>query len=89
MALTNGLKKSIIAEHKKSDNDTGSAEVQISLLTERIKQLTEHFKFHKKDHSSRRGLFRLVGQRKRLLNYLKKTAIERYRTIISKLGIRK
>ena len=89
MALTNELKKSIITEHKKSENDTGSAEVQISLLTERIKQLTEHFKVHKKDHTSRRGLFKLVGQRKRLLNYLKKSAIARYRTIIAKLGIRK
>lgn len=89
MSLTKEKKEEIIGSFKKHDSDTGSAEVQIALLTERINQLTGHFKIHKKDHHSRRGLLKLVGQRRRFLDYLKKNNIERYRTIITKLGIRK
>jgi small subunit ribosomal protein S15 len=74
---------------KLHDSDTGSPEVQIAILTERITYLTEHFKIHKKDHHSRRGLLKIVGQRRRLLDYLKKKDIERYRAIIGKLGIRR
>ncbi|MGA1870386.1 MAG: 30S ribosomal protein S15 [bacterium] len=82
-------KQELIKEYALHDNDTGSPEVQIALLSERIKYLTEHFKVHKKDHHSRRGLLILVGQRRRLLNYLIKKDIKRYRTIINRLGIRK
>jgi len=82
-------KKEIIDRFKLSDNDTGSSEVQIALLSSRIKYLTEHFKVHKKDHHSRRGLLKLVGQRRRLLKYLKNKDVERYRKIIKELGIRK
>ena len=82
-------KKKIIDEHARHEGDTGSPEVQIALLTKRINDLTEHLKVHKKDHHSRRGLLIRVGQRRSLLNYLTKKDIERYRTIISKLGIRK
>jgi len=82
-------KKAIIAEYGTHPNDTGSPEVQIALLSSRITYLTEHFKTHKKDHHSRRGLLKLVGQRRRLLDYLKRKDVERYRTIIQKLGIRK
>ncbi|SHE63519.1 30S ribosomal protein S15 [Clostridium fallax] len=81
-------KEEIIKTYGRHEGDTGSAEVQIALLTERIKSLTEHFKTHKKDHHSRRGLLMMVGQRKGLLNYLYKQDIERYRAIIKKLGIR-
>jgi len=88
MALAKDTKSGIISEHMKHDGDTGSPEVQIALLTQRIRDLTEHLKIHKKDHHTRRGLLRLVGQRRRLLNYLKKQDIERYRAIIAKLGIR-
>lgn len=88
MALSQDAKASIIAEHARTEGDTGSPEVQIALLTTRIKELTEHLKVHKKDHHTRRGLLKLVGQRRRLLNYLKKSDIERYRAIIAKLGIR-
>jgi small subunit ribosomal protein S15 len=88
MALPKDVKSSIIAEHSRGTNDTGSAEVQIALLTQRIRDLTEHLKLHKKDHHTRRGLLKLVGQRRRLLAYLKKTDIERYRAVIAKLGIR-
>ncbi|HAG42555.1 MAG TPA: 30S ribosomal protein S15, partial [Clostridium sp.] len=73
----------------RTEGDTGSPEVQVALLTERIKELTEHLKVHKKDHHSRRGLLMMVGQRKGLLNYLKKQDIERYRALIAELGIRK
>jgi small subunit ribosomal protein S15 len=84
------VRKSIVIEKfKQHDSDTGSPEVQIALLTERIKYLTEHFKTHKKDHHSRRGLLKLVGQRRRLLDYLKKKSVERYRNVIKALGIRK
>jgi len=89
VVLTAENKKEIIDKFKLHDNDTGSPEVQIALLSNRIKYLTDHFKVHKKDHHSRRGLLKLVGQRRRLLNYLKKTNVERYRMIIKELGIRK
>lgn len=88
MSLSNEVKASIIAEHARGEGDTGSPEVQIALLTQRIKDLTEHLKYHNKDHHTRRGLLKLVGQRRRLLNYLKKSDIERYRALIAKLGIR-
>ena len=81
-------KRGLIEEYRIHDTDTGSPEVQIALLTERIRYLTEHFKVHKKDHHSRRGLLKLVGQRRSLLNYLKKKRIERYRSVIERLGIR-
>ena len=81
-------KREVIEEYRVHDKDTGSPEVQIALLTERIRYLTEHFKLHKKDHHSRRGLLKLVGQRRSLLNYLKKKRIERYRSVIERLGIR-
>jgi small subunit ribosomal protein S15 len=89
MSLTKERKKEVIGTYKKHEADTGSPEVQIALLTERINTLTEHFKTHKKDHHSRRGLLKLVGQRRRQLDYLKQKDIERYREIITKLGIRK
>lgn len=79
----------IIEQFRIHTSDTGSPEVQIALLSERINSLTEHFKVHKKDHSSRRGLLKLVGQRRRMLKYLKKNDVERYRSVIAKLGIRK
>jgi small subunit ribosomal protein S15 len=82
-------KNEIIEKFKTHESDTGSSEVQIALLTDRIKYLTEHFKVHKKDHHSRRGLLKLVGQRRSLLDYLKKKNIDRYRTLIKSLGIRK
>lgn len=82
-------KLEIIKEFGRGEGDTGSPEVQIALLTERITHLTEHFKVHKKDHHSRRGLFMMVGQRRGLLNYLKEQDIERYRAIAKKLGLRK
>ena len=82
-------KKKIIAEYGQGEGDTGSPEVQIALLTHRIKHLTEHLKTHKHDHHSRRGLMLLVGQRRRLLNYVAKTDIERYRSLIERLGLRR
>ncbi|BCN31460.1 30S ribosomal protein S15 [Anaeromicropila herbilytica] len=82
-------KKEIIAAYGRTPEDTGSPEVQIALLTERITELTEHLKTHKKDHHSRRGLLKMVGQRRGLLEYLKKTNIEGYRTLIERLGLRK
>jgi len=82
-------KQEIIEKFKTHATDTGSSEVQIALLTDRINYLTEHFKTHKKDHHSRRGLLKLVGQRRRLLNYLQHKDITRYRTLIGELGIRK
>ena len=89
MALLPEQTSELIAKHRRSDADTGSTEVQVALLTTRIKQLTEHFQIHKHDHASRRGLLKLVGQRRRLLNYLKKQDIERYRSLIAELEIRK
>ncbi len=88
MALTKEVKAAIMAEYGKDANDSGSAEVQVALLTQRIKDLTEHLKSHKGDHHTRRGLLKLVGQRRRLLNYIKNRNIEDYRTLIAKLGIR-
>ena len=89
MSLATARKKDTITRFRTHDSDTGSPEVQIALLTERIKYLTEHFKTHVKDHHSRRGLLQLVGQRRRLLDYLKKSKLERYQHVITELGIRK
>ena len=89
MGLARERKQEIIKEYQRSDNDTGSPEVQVALLTERITYLTDHFKTHKKDHHSRRGLLKMVGQRRKLLNYLQKTDHDRYRELINKLGLRK
>jgi small subunit ribosomal protein S15 len=88
MALTKDQKEQVIGKFKKHDSDSGSPEVQIALLTERINTLSGHFKEHKADHHSRRGLLKMVGQRKRLLSYLKKKDLEGYRTLIKELGIR-
>jgi small subunit ribosomal protein S15 len=88
MPLSKDVKTDIIGDNKMHDTDTGSTEVQIALLTQRIRDLTEHLRTHKHDHHCRRGLLKLVGQRRRLMNYLKKSDIERYRAIIAKLGIR-
>ena len=82
-------KSKVIAEYATHEGDTGSPEVQIAILTKRINDLTEHLKTHKKDHHSRRGLLKMVGQRRNLLNYVMKKDIERYRAIIAKLGLRK
>jgi small subunit ribosomal protein S15 len=82
-------RKDIIKSYQLHEGDTGSPEVQIALLSARIEYLTEHFKMHQKDHHSRRGLLKLVGQRRRLLDYLKKSDVDRYRSIISRLGLRK
>ena len=89
MSLARETKSEVINNFKKHDSDTGSPEVQIALLTERINGLTEHFKTHKKDHTSRRGLLKMVGHRRRLLEYLKRKDIDRYRKLIERLGIRK
>ena len=89
MGLYAEQKKEIVGKFGIHPTDTGSPEIQIALLSERIKYLTEHFKTHQKDHHSRRGLLKLVGQRKRMLNYLRKKDAERYRTLIQELGIRK
>lgn len=89
MALTAEKKRSLIEQYKTHENDTGSPEVQVAILTQRINDLTEHLKVHKKDHHSRRGLLKMVGQRRALLNYLKDRDFERYRTLIDKLGLRK
>ncbi len=87
--ITKEKKTSIIEEYKLHDGDTGSPEVQIAILTSRIQELTEHLKTHKKDHHSRRGLLKMVGHRRNLLNYLMKKDVERYRAIVAKLGLRK
>jgi small subunit ribosomal protein S15 len=89
MPLHPTIKEEIVNQYKTHEGDTGSPEVQIALLTRRIKDLTEHFKIHKQDHHSRRGLLKLVGQRRRLLDYLKRKDVNRYRVIIKSLGIRK
>lgn len=89
MALQQERKVELIGQFKTHDKDTGSPEVQIALLTERINYLTEHFKVHKKDHHSRRGLLKIVGQRRRLLDYLKRKDFQRYRSLIGELGLRK
>ena len=87
--VTKEMKQEIIEKYGKTPGDTGSPEVQVALLTARISDLTEHLKVHKKDHHSRRGMLKMVGQRRGLLDYLKKTDIERYRTIVEKLGLRR
>lgn len=87
--LADARKREVIEAHRRHGADTGSPEVQIALLTERISYLTEHFKVHKQDHASRRGLLKLVGQRRRLLTYLRETSADRYRAIVDKLGLRK
>jgi small subunit ribosomal protein S15 len=89
MSLATQRKKDVITKFATHQGDTGSPEVQVALMSERINYLTEHFKTHAKDHHSRRGLLKLVGQRRRLLDYLKRKNLERYRTLISSLGIRK
>ena len=89
MSLTKENKGNIINEYRIHGSDTGSPEVQIALLSERISYLTEHFKTHTKDHASRRGLLKIVGKRRRLLDYLRRHDVDRYREVISKLGIRK
>lgn len=89
MALNTEMKREIIDRFKTHGSDTGSPEVQIALLSTRIKYLTEHFKIHAKDHGSRRGLLKLVGQRRRLLDYLRTVDMERYRKVVQELGIRK
>ncbi|MGN0370625.1 MAG: 30S ribosomal protein S15 [Butyrivibrio sp.] len=87
--MTKERKAQIIAEYGRKEGDTGSPEVQVALLTERIKELTEHLKVNQKDHHSRRGLLKMVGQRRGLLEYLKKNDVEAYRDLINRLGIRK
>ena len=89
MVLTPKIKKGIVDQFKLHEKDTGSPEVQIALLSKRIIYLTEHFKVHKKDHHSRRGLLKMVGQRRRLLNYLKRKDMDKYKGLIKELGIRK
>jgi len=89
MAMTPARKQAIIHEYAREENDTGSPEVQVALLTERIVYLTEHFQTHKKDHHSRRGLLKLVGQRRRLLRYLQRVDNNRYKTLIERLGLRR
>lgn len=87
--FTKEKKQKVITDYRKSDNDTGSPEVQVAILTSRINELTEHLKIHKKDHSSRRGLLKMVGNRSALLKYVKNKDVNRYRQIISRLGLRK
>jgi small subunit ribosomal protein S15 len=89
MSLTVSQKSEIIGEYKRGDKDTGSPEVQVALMTARIKELTEHFKVHNHDHHSRQGLLKLVNHRRKLLDYLKSRDAERYKTLISRLGLRK
>jgi small subunit ribosomal protein S15 len=89
MALEADVKTKIMKEHATTEGDTGSPEVQVAMLTQRIKDLTEHLKVHKHDHHSRRGLLLLVGRRKRLLGYLQKTDIQRYRALLERLGLRR
>ena len=89
MALSNEKKQAIIAEYRVHETDTGSPEVQVAIITEQIKELTAHLKVHKKDVHSRRGMYKMIGQRRRLLNYLRNTDLERYRNLISRLGLRR
>ena len=89
MALTKEDKTQLVGEHRRSDEDTGSAEVQVAILSKRISDLTEHLKTHSKDHASRRGLLQMVGRRRRMLDYLKREDIERYRELIARLGLRR
>jgi small subunit ribosomal protein S15 len=89
MTLTAEAKREIVQRHGRDENDTGSTEVQVALLTARINELTEHLRTHKKDHHSRRGLLMLVGKRRRLLRYLQRSDIDRYRALIADLGLRR
>jgi small subunit ribosomal protein S15 len=89
MTLSTSRKSEIVGEHRRSARDTGSPEVQIALLTARINELGEHFTAHKRDHASRRGLLKMVNQRRKLLDYLKSTAPERYQDVVSRLGLRR
>jgi small subunit ribosomal protein S15 len=89
MALRTEQKSALISEYRRSDNDTGSPEVQVAILTRRIEELTEHLRTHRKDHHSRRGLLQMVGKRRRLLEYLRREDVERYRQLISRLGLRR
>ena len=89
MSLTAEAKREIVAKHGRGDADTGSTEVQVALLTARINELTEHLREHKKDHHSRRGLLMLVGKRRRLLRYLERSDVERYRALVADLGLRR
>ena len=89
MSINAETKSKVVSEFKRSESDTGSPEVQVALLTARIQHLTEHFKSHKHDHHSRRGLLRLVNQRRSLLDYLKKKEVQRYRDLIQRLGLRR
>jgi len=88
MGLTQEKKRELVGKYGRSENDTGSAEVQIALATERINELTEHLRGHSKDHHSRRGLLMLVGKRRRLLQYLERSDLERYRSLVGELGLR-
>ncbi len=88
MPLTKEKKQELVSKHGRSDSDTGSVEVQVALLTERINELTEHLRTHRKDHHSRRGLLMLVGKRRRLLRYLERSDVERYRALVADLGLR-
>lgn len=89
MSLSKEAKERIIAEFRQHENDTGSPEVQVAILTARINELTEHLRVHKKDHHSRRGLYKMIGQRRGLLNYLQRKDVERYRVLVEKLGLRR
>ena len=89
MTLTADAKRDIVAKHGRANEDTGSTEVQVALLTARINELTEHLREHRKDHHSRRGLLMLVGKRRRLLKYLQRADIDRYRSLIQELGLRR
>ena len=89
MAVTATAKAQLVKDYQRATNDTGSPEVQVALLTTRINQLTEHFKAHAKDHHSRRGLLKMVSRRRKLLDYLKRTNLEGYKTLIERLGLRK
>ncbi len=88
MTITSEKKRELVGKYGRSENDTGSAEVQVALMTERINELTEHLRTHTKDHHSRRGLLMLVGKRRRLLRYLERSDVERYRTLVADLGLR-
>ena len=89
MSLTKDKKAELIGKYGRSDGDTGSAEVQVALLTERINELTEHLRTHSKDHHSRRGLLKMVGKRRRILRYLESSDLERYRSLVAELGLRR
>jgi len=89
MAITKDRRLEVVKQYGKTEADTGNTEVQIALITDRINNLTEHFKFHKKDHNSQRGLLKLVGKRRRLLHYLRTNELERYRAVLEKLNLRK